>query len=336
MVKRDSQKDRSVRRRQPAAKQTVAKLHPRNRHQGRYDFDQLIKLSPDLAQFVTENRYDSLSIDFHNPDAVKALNQALLKQYYRIQNWDIPAGYLCPPIPGRADYIHCLADLMATDNGERIPQGKNIRVLDIGTGANCIYPIIGSQEYGWSFAGSELDPVACKAAKVIIAANTSLKSAVECRLQPVANDIFRNIIAEDELFDLTLCNPPFHKGAEQAAQGTQRKLKNLKGISGGGSENRLNFGGRHHELWCEGGESAFIQRMVKQSQAFGQQCYWFSSLVSNKDHLPVIYRALQQNGAERVETVNMAQGQKQSRFVAWTFLTKNQRQKWRRRRWSDS
>jgi len=86
-----------------------SRLHPRNKHRERYDFKLLIESSPELAQFVKMNIYNDESIDFFNPDAVKALNKALLKYFYDIENWDIPEGYLCPPIPGRADYIHHIA-----------------------------------------------------------------------------------------------------------------------------------------------------------------------------------------------------------------------------------
>jgi 23S rRNA (adenine1618-N6)-methyltransferase len=82
-----------------------ASLHPRNRHQGRYDFPALIKTTPELAKFVITNPYGKESIDFASPDAVRVFNRALLKAFYGIEHWDIPADYLCPPVPGRADYI---------------------------------------------------------------------------------------------------------------------------------------------------------------------------------------------------------------------------------------
>lgn len=97
-------------------------LHPRNRHQGRYDFPSLIKAHPDLARFTITNPHGKPSIDFANPEAVRVFNRALLKAQYGIQHWDIPADYLCPPIPGRADYIHVAADLLATDNAGKFPR----------------------------------------------------------------------------------------------------------------------------------------------------------------------------------------------------------------------
>jgi len=169
-------------------------LHPRNRHRSRYDFDELISAFPALAPFVRLNEYQDQSIDFSNPAAVIMLNRALLKRYYDIDSWDLPPGYLCPPVPGRADYMHHIADLLGSCNGRRIPTGARIRCLDIGVGANCIYPIIGNKEYGWSFVGSDIEPAAIRSSERIVHDNPHLNGKVELRLQRHTNDIFRGII----------------------------------------------------------------------------------------------------------------------------------------------
>ena len=96
--------------------QQKSELHVRNLHRSRYDFPQLMKTCPELAPFVSLNKYNDLSVDFSDPHAVKILNKALLKHFYGIQYWDIPQDFLCPPIPGRADYIHYLADLLSANN----------------------------------------------------------------------------------------------------------------------------------------------------------------------------------------------------------------------------
>ena len=130
-------------------------LHPRNRHLSRYDFRELVGTFPELTPFVRLNEYQDESIDFSNPNAVMMLNKALLKHYYNIDHWDLPPGYLCPPVPGRADYIHHIADLLGSCNSKIIPVDVKIKCLDIGVGANCIYPIIGNKEYEWSFVGAD-------------------------------------------------------------------------------------------------------------------------------------------------------------------------------------
>jgi 23S rRNA (adenine1618-N6)-methyltransferase len=286
-------------------------LHPRNRHRNRYDFGELTRACPELAAFVRPNPYGDLSIDFADPDAVRTLNRALLRQAYGIR-WDLPPGFLCPPIPGRADYLHHAADLLA--GGGPIPRGEAVRVLDIGTGANCIYPLLGHREYGWRFLGSDIDPAALAWAGRMVQDN-GLSGAIELRLQPQAGHIFQGLLRDGECFALSICNPPFHASADAAREGTRSKLANL----GRGGALRLNFGGRGGELWCLGGELGFLRRMIAESARFPTRCRWFSSLVSRSANLPALRQALAQAGARASRTLAMAQGQKQSRILAWSF-----------------
>ena len=306
-------------------------LHPRNKHRERYDFKLLIATCPELAKWIKMNPFGDESIDFFNPEAVLLLNKSLLQHFYGIDYWSIPPGYLCPPIPGRADYIHYMADLMAEGDKGEIPTGSQIRCLDIGVGANCVYPIIGSKEYGWSFTGADVDRIAIESAGKIVEGNPSLKDLVELRLQDNSKNVFVGIVQNGELFDLTLCNPPFHASAAEAKSGTIRKLKNLSGQKI--SKPVLNFGGQNSELWCDGGELKFVQNMIIQSRQFSAACFWFSTLVSKESNLKNIYGLLNEVGAVEVKTIPMGQGNKISRIVAWTFLTKPEQKKWIDLRW---
>lgn len=308
-------------------------LHKRNKHQTRYDFTLLLKKCPELASFVAENKYGDETIDFFNPDAVKALNKALLMHYYDIESWDIPEGYLCPPIPGRADYIHYIADVLSGSNFGKIPTGSKIKCLDIGVGANCVYPIIGTSEYGWSFIGSDIDPVALESAKKIIAGTPRLSKNVECRLQEKSTETFFGIIEKGEMIDLAICNPPFHSSMEEATEGTLRKLSNLKKKKVTKAE--LNFGGTNNELWTEGGEKQFITKMIKQSTQFAKSCCWFSTLVSKKSNLKYIYDALEEVKVGEYKTIEMGTSNKSSRIVAWTFLTVKEEKDWAEERWGE-
>jgi len=306
-------------------------LHPRNPHRFRYDFELLLNNCPELKNFVhaNENRSGASeeTIDFSNPDAVKALNKALLITYYDIQNWDIPSNYLCPPIPGRADYIHYLADLLATSNNGIIPEGENVVGLDIGIGANCIYPIIGNNAYGWSFVGADIDEDALQNCKKIIANNAKLIDVISLQLQVEPRFIFKNIILPEDTFAFTICNPPFHSSAEEAAKSALRKVNTLANKK---SENPvLNFGGQQAELWCKGGELGFITQMIYESAKYPLQCLWFTTLVSKKDNLKSIYKILGKVSAVAIKTIDMAQGQKISRIVAWTFLSETQQKDWK-------
>lgn len=309
------------------------KLHPRNRHSGRYDFPALIAGSPELAAHVILNPYGKQSIDFADPQAVRVFNRALLKQFYGIEHWDIPPGYLCPPIPGRADYVHGLADLLAEENAGEIPRGATIQALDIGTGANCIYPLIGQREYGWHFVGSDIDATALASAQTIIRANR-LDKRIELRRQPARTHIFTGLVHASERFDLTLCNPPFHASQAEANSGSQRKWRNLGKLDPKRKLPKLNFGGQAAELWCEGGEAAFVARLADESREVAQQACWFSTLVSKAANVQPLQARLGRLGAGQVRVVEMSQGQKRSRFVAWTYLDDEQRMQWRATRWA--
>jgi 23S rRNA (adenine1618-N6)-methyltransferase len=306
-------------------------LHPNSKHRARYNFEELIQSHTELAEFVKKNDYGDESIDFFNPEAVRALNTSLLKHFYGIDFWEIPENYLCPPIPGRADYIHHIAQLLGESNYGKAPVGKHIKCLDIGVGANCIYPIVGSHEYQWSFIGSDIDEKALENAQEIIDQNKGLKEKIELRLQSNSKDLFYGVIAKEEQIDITVCNPPFHASAEDAAAGTQRKIKNLTGQKK--VEIAKNFGGKSNELWCEGGENKFVRNMVRESKKFSTSCFWFTTLVSKQSNLKSIYKSLENEKAVDVKTIPMGQGNKTSRIVAWTFLTPAAQKDWREKNW---
>ena len=289
---------------------------------------------PALSKHVRKNKYGGESIDFFDPSAVKMLNTALLKCHYNIDYWDIPLQYLCPPIPGRADYIHHIADLLSRYNNGKIPFGKGIRCLDIGVGANCIYPIIGIRVYGWSFVGTDIDQVSIDSARKIAELNPGLKDRLELRFQHDPNDIFHGIIQHDEYIDLVICNPPFHGSMAEVEAASVRKLSNLKKESV--KRASLNFGGYNRELWREGGEVQFIQDMIKESKAYSKSCFWFSVLVSKESILNLVYEALSKVSAVKIETIPMGQGNKINRIVSWTFLSQNQQKVWAKSRWTQT
>ena len=309
-----------------------SRLHSRNKHRERYDFKALIKCVPELANYVSLNIYNDESIDFFNPEAVKTLNQALLKHAYHINHWNIPPNYLCPPIPGRADYIHYIADLLCTSNYGKIPKGQEVKVLDIGVGANCIYPIIGHQEYGWNFVGTDIDPIAIESAKNSVRSNPPLIGHVDIRLQSNMHNMFHGIIQTDESFDVTMCNPPFHASQEEAQAGTMRKLNNLSKQKV--TKPTLNFGGQQNELICHGGEARFINDLIHESKHFPISCFWFTTIISKQSNLNKAHSLLKQVGAEEVKTIPMGQGNKTSRIVAWTFLNKEEQSWWANNKWN--
>ncbi len=137
------------------------------------------------------------------------------------------------------------------------------------------------------------------------------------------------MLRADERIVCTLCNPPFHSSAAEASTGSERKWRNLGKQDPQRKLPALNFGGKSNELWCKGGELTFVRNMIKESKDYAEQVLWFTTLVSKSAHIRLLQRVLKQVGAVDVQVCSMAQGQKQSRFLAWTFHTAEQRQAWR-------
>ncbi|MFT5513380.1 MAG: 23S rRNA (adenine1618-N6)-methyltransferase [Bacteroidia bacterium] len=311
--------------------QVKTRLHSRNKNRDRYDLSALVIAIPELRDHITPNKLGADSVDFSNPVAVKLLNKALLHHYYGIKNWDFPDENLCPPIPGRADYIHHIADLLADNNSGKIPTGNKIKCFDVGVGASCIYPIIGVTEYNWQFIGSDIHQKAIKSAQNIVDSNPSLKDKITCRLQKDSKDIFQGVFGKDDKIDVTICNPPFHASIEDAQKGSRRKIKNLSGKIVKTPE--LNFAGITNELVYDGGEYNFIRNMVTDSEKFSKNCFWFTSLVSKQSNLKGIAKLLAKTQATQIKQIPMGTSNKSTRIVAWTFLTKREQKEWGEARW---
>ena len=290
-------------------------LHPRSIHQGRYNLAELVGDLPELAVHVFKNKHDIVTVDFSDPRAVFFLNKALLVHHYKLKFWEIPTGYLCPPVPGRADYLHNIADLLAPQNGDKVPTGAKVKGLDIGTGASAIYPLLGNRLFEWSFVATETDEVALKSAQRNITENQEVIQNIAVVQQMNLGKVFEGVINFADKFDFTMSNPPFHASPDEAVQATQRKIRNL-GTKKAGKATR-NFGGRAHELWTKGGEVKFIQSMILESRSYANNCQWFTTLVSKKSNLPIFEKVLAQVSVKKQRVIEMGQGQKQSRILCW-------------------
>ena len=298
-------------------KNNNSQLHPENVHQNGYHFSELIEAYPTLKEFVFVNKYNTETINFADPKAVKALNTALLFKHYNIQFWDFPDDNLCPPIPGRVDYIHHLADLLKNSNIT-----KDVKIIDVGVGANCIYPLLGNAVYNWQFLATDIDKKSIDRAEKIVKKN-ALSENIQFKQQKDATQIFQGILNEKDKFSATMCNPPFYRSQEEAMQANARKLEGL-----GNEAKARNFSGKQQELWYKGGEKAFIHTYLYESSMFKTQCFWYTTLVSKKENVQSIYDSLNKLGATEIKTIPMHQGNKVTRVVGWTFLTAEEQKAW--------
>ena len=284
-------------------------FHKDNFHNGSYPIDVLCEKVPDLKNYLTITDKNTISIDFTSRDAVVLLNKALLYHYYNVNFWNIPDNNLCPPIPGRVDYIHYLHDVLID---EKI-SNKDIKVLDIGTGASLIYPILGTSVYNWNFVGSDISEASLKNAQIIIDNNAHLHKKISLIHQRNKKHILLDVINKNEQFTFTMCNPPFFKSSNEATKQNLRKNDNLKKIK------QRNFSGIDEELWCDGGELTFVKNYIKESMLYKNNVLWFTCLISNKNNLYPLKTLLKIKKAQEIKVVNMLQGNKTTRILMWKF-----------------
>ena len=282
-------------------------LHPRNKHKNGYNFDVLTKHNKNLASFVTNNNHGTLTIDFSDPKAVKELNSTLLEVHYGVKKWIFPDENLCPPIPGRVDYMHYISDLLSDSNCT-----ENITILDIGTGATCIYPLLGVKEYDWNFVATDIELDSLDTAQDIISDN-NLEAKILLRQQFTEANILKGIIEKGDSFSAVVCNPPFYKSEQEAKGANARKSRNL------GNSAVRNFAGNNNELWYPGGEKAFLHNYLYQSSLYKDISVWFTSLVSKKETIKSLQKSGEKLKVKTMKIIPMHQGNKVTRIVAWQF-----------------
>ncbi|GBE58592.1 23S rRNA methyltransferase [Babesia ovata] len=349
-------------------------MHHRSRHTKRDDFIALSRISPVLKRHLVPNSKCKSTAckqimhhyDFSHPDAVYHLSRAILKTTYGL-NFYLPCGcpndscdpslsaegagedgdthpgdaahidvkrYLAPSIPGRADYLHYVADLLhvshnlpdpppegtdAAHHGpanigfEDIPRGQKVKVLDVGTGANCIYPLLGCTDYGWSFIASEINSESLNLAKRNLTSN-NITDIVDLRHQKEPLRMFTGILQPDEFVYLTMCNPPFHASLDRtnlnprvSTCGTINELVfqhddvttfTIDGVDPLNLQNvRFGVTGQVNYTFSsnprERGDLAFVEIMLVESRFFAHNVLWFTSLVARLSTLKRIKSHIQ-------------------------------------------
>jgi 23S rRNA (adenine1618-N6)-methyltransferase len=293
----------------------LRRMHAKNPYGNRYDLKRLTKHYHALEKFILLNPSGEETIDFSSSEAVFALNKAMLLADFNLGNYDLPSGYLIPPVPGRLDYLLHIKDFIAEKFNST--EDSQLIGLDIGSGANGIYCILGAQHFNWKMVGSETDSKALEIANSNIKNTKGLNDRIEIRHQKDKGSLFKNTIQPNEQFDFVVCNPPFHSSKEEALKGSLRKVKNLGGYAAK-EKFLLNFEGQANELWCNGGEVLFIKRLIKESVIFKKQVKVFSTLVAKSESVAAIKKQLNKAKAN-FQVIPMALGNKKGRYVMWWF-----------------
>ncbi|PWN26197.1 hypothetical protein BDZ90DRAFT_267268 [Jaminaea rosea] len=309
-------------------------MHPRNPYgQDGIDFKALANAHPAFAQHLQDGR-----INFQDPEALRALNQAVLKQDWGIHVHQQPEDRLCPPVPNRLDYLLWVQDVLnatigpdglpryATQPGgdEQIQPRKrarcdsppSTRILDIGTGATAIYPILGcALDPSWTFTATDIDAVSLKNAEHVVAHphnnEGSLNLAERIKLLHRSPDApLIPTAGSGQPFAMTMCNPPFYTDLAEMDRAAAAKQLPPRGACSG-SANEM--------VYTAGGEVAFVTRMIEESCALPSTSIWYSSLLGKASSLPLIYALLQQRNVRNWGFTSITQGQTKRWIVLWSW-----------------
>lgn len=287
------------------------KMHPENKYfENPPDFKLLAAKYPLFDKFVFQNKFGSFSINWKDRNALKELTRTLLIEDFNLSYWDIPDGYLIPSITSRCNYIHWIKDLLNSDEFD-LDKNEKIIGIDIGTGANCIYPLLGHQIFNWDFKASDINEESLNIAETIVEEN-NLKSFITLCHQHDSFKIFENIIKKNDFFFFSMCNPPYFSLEEE--------------IKHDNPNTACEYNSK--EVYCEGGEFKFIIRMIEESEKFKFNVLWFTTLIGKKITLDKILKIISKNSYVKIiKKTTFYQGKLARWGLSWTYFTTDQLQK---------
>ncbi|XP_034271848.1 RNA N6-adenosine-methyltransferase METTL16 isoform X1 [Pantherophis guttatus] len=284
-------------------------MHERNRYKNKPpDFAFLASKYPEFKQHVQINLSGRVSVNFKDPQAVRALTCTLLKEDFGLQI-DIPLERLIPTVPLRLNYIHWVEDLIAQQ--DTATKGSVTWGIDIGTGASCIYPLLGATLNGWYFIATEVDDVCFSYAKKNVEQN-NLSDLIKVVKVPQKTLLLDALEEESEvIYDFCMCNPPFFANQLEAKGVNSRNPRRPPPSS-------VNTGGIT-EIMAEGGELEFVKRIIHDSLQLKKRLRWYSCMLGKKCSLAPLKEELRIHGVPKVTHTEFCQGRTMRWALAWSF-----------------
>ncbi|CAB5210346.1 unnamed protein product [Rhizophagus irregularis] len=288
------------------------KMHPRNKYKDNPpDFSVLAFKYPSFYPFVNYSKEGKPYIDYKNPEAARELTYCLLREDFNLF-LDIPLDTLCPPIPSRLNYIHWIEDLISsTESHEEL--GKNtVHGIDIGTGASCIYPLLGcTLNKNWVFLATDIDKKAVKYAKDNVHRN-NLDDKITVRRNKTDKKILlnENMIKDTTIkFSFCMCNPPFYENQEQYEKGVESKITSSHSVCTGSS----------NEMFTPGGEFQFIKDILEESLILRTKIRWYTSKIGRLETVNKIVCELKKSGIDNYVVTEFCQGLTRRWGIGWSF-----------------
>ncbi|XP_067866637.1 RNA N6-adenosine-methyltransferase mettl16 [Heterodontus francisci] len=282
-------------------------MHPRNRYKDQPpDFTYLASKYTEFQQHIHTSLTGKVSLNFKDPEAVRALTCTLLKEDFGL-TIDIPLERLIPTVPLRLNYIHWVEDLI----GSGPDKTKLIRGIDIGTGASCIYPLLGATMNGWFFLATEVDDMCFNYAKKNVEQN-HLSDLIKVVKVPQKTLLMDALKEESEIvYDFCMCNPPFFANQLEAKGVNSRNPSRPPPSS-------VNTGGIT-EIMAEGGELEFVKRIIHDSLQLKKRLRWYSCMLGKKCSLAPLKEELRQQEVPKVTHTEFCQGRTMRWALAWSF-----------------
>lgn len=292
-----------------------ASTTPSNVEDAPISFEKLAETHPELLKYLKTNASTGTShFNFMSEESVRLYNQALLHDWFGIKI-ELPPNHLCPTALSRTRYIRWIAELLKHCCGEEKVG------IDIGTGASCVYPLIGHAIFGWKFLASDIDEDSMNWAAKNVELNGWSKSITIARAKRSNDDKAesKDFKILDGLLDLedvrnvnggpsyskahfTMCNPPYFDSPEEKFQRDDTVCVATDG-----------------ELATAGGEEEFVRQMVRESAEIGVRVSWFTTLLGKKSSLKPLLRYIQTFDVTDVQHTTFVQGKNSRWAIAWTF-----------------
>ncbi|XP_053562250.1 RNA N6-adenosine-methyltransferase METTL16 isoform X2 [Bombina bombina] len=286
----------------------IKSMHPRNRYKDKPpDFAVLASKYPEFRQHVNITLAGKVSLNFKDPEAVRALTCTLLKEDFGL-TIDIPLERLIPTVPLRLNYIHWVEDLINFHDSDKTTPRRGI---DIGTGASCIYPLLGATLNGWYFLATEVDDICFNYAKKNVEQN-NLSDLIKVAKVPQKTLLMDALKEESEIiYDFCMCNPPFFANQLEAKGVNSRNPRRPPPSS-------VNTGGIT-EIMAEGGELEFVKIIIHDSLQLKKRLRWYTCMLGKKCSLAPLKEELRIQGVPKVAHTEFYQGRTMRWALAWSF-----------------
>ncbi|XP_039439265.1 U6 small nuclear RNA (adenine-(43)-N(6))-methyltransferase [Culex pipiens pallens] len=285
-------------------------MHPRNIYRQKPDFNALVKQFPELRGVTTVDLNGRVKLDFKNREALQLLTRVLLRRDFGLEV-ELPAGKLVPTLPLRLNYILWLEDVEEALGWRR--NRAELRGLDIGCGASCIYPLLGvaRNRTRWKMVGLEKVRDSVESARGNVERNGLTGDVRVVEQKEGEETVIRGFLEGDgvgERFDFCMCNPPFYEQDHEVENRTGHRPE-PSAVSTGSMD----------ELRTEGGELRFVEKIIDESLELKERITVYSSMLGHKRNYDQILRILKGRGVSNFTTTRFCQGNTTRWGVAWSF-----------------